>query len=189
MINYRFTADWCGWLQKSWKDLLSDYKGRDNLTFLEIGSYEGRSSLFWCDEILTGENSILVCIDPWKTNNAECNFDHNTLPLQETKKLIKIKDRSENYVSKFDDGFFDFIYIDGWHKSFAVLRDGVNYFSKLKNGGIMLFDDYEWTNPDYKENQLPKVGIDMFLEVYKDKIDIIYKKYQVAIRKKKNENE
>ena len=52
----------------------------------------------------------------------------------------------------------------------------------VKKGGIMIFDDYEWlVMNNYIDN--PKPAIDAFLEIYANKITLLYKDYQVIIKK------
>lgn len=69
-----------------------------------------------------------------------------------------------NQKSKLDaDKFFDIIYIDGNHEPEYVMEDAVLSFRKLKEGGIMIFDDYGWTQR----------GIDGFMRGYYKKIQII----------------
>lgn len=73
----------------------------------------------------------------------------------------------------------DIIYIDGNHEPEFVLEDAVVSFRKLKNNGIMIFDDYGWGGPD-----LTKRGIDSFLNGYYKKIKILgQKETQVFIQK------
>ena len=69
---------------------------------------------------------------------------------------------------KFDNDFFDIIYIDGNHEPEYVLEDGVLSFRKLKVGRIMIFDDYEWGGPD-----LTQRGIDAFLSGYHKRISVL----------------
>ena len=46
----------------------------------------------------------------------------------------------------------------------------------------MIFDDYLWfAMKKYIDN--PKSAIDAFLEIYSDKINILFKDYQVIIEK------
>ena len=79
-----------------------------------------------------------------------------------------------------EDNFFDIIYIDGNHEPEYVLEDAVLSFRKLKNNGIMIFDDYGWGGPD-----LTQKGIDGFLSGYHKRITKLGEKQsQIFIRKK-----
>ena len=95
-------------------------------------------------------------------------------------------------IPKFEDEFFDMIYIDGNHEPEFVLEDAVLSFRKLKKGGWMIFDDYGWVDisiSDLKEREdrNTKHGIDAFLNAYRNRIYIENAKmfnHQVFVQKK-----
>lgn len=94
-------------------------------------------------------------------------------------KIIVNRGYSNVEILKFQDNFFDIIYIDGNHEPEYVLEDAVLSFRKLKINGIMIFDDYGWGGPD-----LTQKGIDGFLNGYHKKIQILgLKNSQVFIQK------
>jgi predicted O-methyltransferase YrrM len=77
---------------------------------------------------------------------------------------------------------YDFIYIDGSHQASDVLEDAVLAFPLLKEGGIMIFDDYTWgAGMGYYE--IPKPGIDAFISIYGDQLKVLEKNSQVVIAK------
>jgi hypothetical protein len=49
---------------------------------------------------------------------------------------------SAEAAAQFDDGYFDWVYIDGNHLYEFVLRDLENYSLKVKPGGYIAGDDY-----------------------------------------------
>lgn len=80
---------------------------------------------------------------------------------------------------KFEDAFFDIIYIDADHEPESVLEDAVLSFRKLKKGGLMIFDDYGWGGPD-----LTQRGIDAFVSGYHKRIQVLgSKNSQMFLRK------
>ena len=82
---------------------------------------------------------------------------------------------------KFKDAMFDIIYIDGNHEPEYALEDAVFIFRKLKTGGIMIFDDY-----DYGVVNGPGTyrGIDGFINGYNKRIDNLgIHNYQVFLKK------
>ena len=82
-------------------------------------------------------------------------------------------------IPKLQDDFFDIIFIDADHEPHSVIEDAVLAFRKLKKGGILIFDDYEWGGPN-----MTKRGIDGFLSGYHKKIEKIgLQKDQLFIRK------
>ncbi|MGZ6208476.1 MAG: hypothetical protein ACXWMS_13095, partial [Syntrophales bacterium] len=61
--KYTFTSDWFTHNIPSWTVILNDMKGKPNLTYLEVGPYEGRSFLWVMDNILTHPSSKAIAID------------------------------------------------------------------------------------------------------------------------------
>jgi hypothetical protein len=58
---------------------------------------------------------------------------------------VKIhRDTSETGLTKFPDNHFDWVYIDGNHYYEFVLKDLELAFRKVKPGGFITGDDYDW---------------------------------------------
>jgi hypothetical protein len=55
----------------------------------------------------------------------------------------------------------------------------------LAVGGVLVFDDYGWGEP-LPPTHKPKIAIDAFTEIYKEKLHIIHKAYQLIIQKMKD---
>ena len=173
---------------------------------LEIGSFEGLTSNSIVDNILSDDGK-LICIDPltdtylvenlsendiehnnngWKYFNGQYDrFIENTKNNLESKKIELYRELSSEALPKLKEKYkdkFDFIYIDGDHRDFAVYFDAVNSFEICKPNGYILFDDYLWE--DYSNHKITKDGIDRFINEYRDKLDVVINAYQVMIRKK-----
>lgn len=160
---------------------LSKYKNKD-VKFLQIGAYTGDATKWLFDNILTNLNSVLVDVDTWqgsdepihKTfdwNSVEQVYDNKTKIFQDSLRLVKNKMTSNDFF-KNNTIKFDFIYIDGDHTAKGVLSDGLYSLNCLKPGGILAFDDYNWTQN--KEQYLdPKAGIDAIRICYEDIFDVI----------------
>jgi|688.fasta_scaffold544033_2 predicted O-methyltransferase YrrM len=173
---------------------------------LEIGSFEGLTSNYIVDNILSDDGK-LICIDPltdtylvenlsendiehnnngWKYFNGQYDrFIENTKNNLESKKIELYRELSSEALPKLKEKYkdkFDFIYIDGDHRDFAVYFDAVNSFEICKPNGYILFDDYLWE--DYSNHKITKDGIDRFINEYSDKLDVVINAYQVMIRKK-----
>ena len=170
---------------------LQEFKGKENLKFLQIGVFTGNASAWLLENILTNTNSILVDVDPWCGNlqheslyewsEVEAAYDEQI--KGHVKKVHKFKAFSKEWLESHREGGFDFIYIDGDHLPESVASDADLSWDLLKSGGIMAFDDYEWDHPDGTDKN-PKPAIDKFLEIHKDEFELISKGWQVWIRKK-----
>jgi predicted O-methyltransferase YrrM len=184
-----YTSDWVSWqAAQHWNLILKDIKGKPNLRFMEIGSFQGRSANWFVENVLTHPTSRLDCVDnffhlatPRIRNGLKETFFYNIEP-----NLHKISAHlctSEKVGELFQPDTFDVIYVDGSHYADHVYRDLVLCMPLLKTGGIMLIDDYGWSDPLYTKEQLPKAGIDRFLNEFENQIEILHKDYQVSFRK------
>lgn len=171
-VQYRL-ANW--WFQTV---PLSNYVDRP-INYLEIGTFFGANLLSVADSYGIHKDSKLYCIDPWEDyeDYPEYKDEQNTIygmflkniEKSESKdKIVINRGYSNNEVPKFQDDFFDIIYIDGNHEPDYVLEDAILCFRKLKKNGIMIFDDYGWGGPD-----LTTRGIDAFIHAYHKKIEFL----------------
>ena len=178
MNKYKFTEDWFTENIPVWNTLFSFLKNQEELNILEIGSFEGRSTVWFLENLLSGKNSNIICIDP----EVKPNFFHNISMFKEKVKLIKNKSQFELRKTQYLKETFDIIYIDGDHTALSVLEDAILAFRALKKHGFLIFDDYLWkkTGVDTKE---PMIAIDSFLKVYAERVFVIHKEYQVIINK------
>lgn len=190
--NYHFTTDYFSEnIPRLCNIHLSHLKNKENVSILEIGSWEGRSCCWFLDNILTGKNSTITCIDTWQgsmehqlidsKNFIWQTFNNNIKNFPSEKVIIK-KGFSKDVLKDPTLGKYDFIYIDGSHTTVDVLTDAVLSFPLLKVGGVMIFDDFLWTV--YEDPLLcPRIGIEAFLNCFQRKYVVLEIGYQVAIKK------
>lgn len=186
--QYTFTEDWFSGNIPIWDSLLTKFKNT-SITALEIGSFQGRSSVWLLTNVLTHPESRLVCVDTFEgspehnqshTNGLFDIFLHNITPFRE--RVIIHKGKSQSILRTLPETCYDFIYIDGDHRAMSVLEDAVLSFRLLNVGGIIIFDDYLWKGLP-RHIDTPKPAIDSFLSIYSDYIKILHSGYQVAITK------
>jgi len=160
------------------------------INYLEIGTFYGANLLSVANSYGLHNDSKLYCIDPWEDydeypeyKNQQTSIYNAFLTNVENSgmkdKIVINRGYSNIEIPKFEDNFFDIIYIDGNHEPEYVLEDAVLSFRKLKNNGIMIFDDYGWGGPD-----LTQKGIDGFLSGYHKRIQYLGNvQSQVFVRK------
>ena len=176
------------WFCNNLNFLTNNFKGIKNIKdILEIGSYEGRSSIFFLKNF-TGSN--ITCVDTWQGSDEhnsfdfkeiENNFDHNTSNYQLKNLLIKEKMTSDNFFQKNQKNF-DLIYVDGDHSSHQVKIDINNSWNSLKPGGFLILDDYMWWY--YKElKKNPSTPINEFIKENLNGISKLIVWHQVIIKK------
>ena len=155
---------------------ITEFVGKPNLRFLEIGSYVGTSAIEQLQNVLTGENSTITCVDLWEDFNTEAWFDKKTLPFAE--KITKVKNNSKVWLEENQDKLFDFIYIDGDHSVAGIESDTRLSWPMLKVGGVMALDDVLLNDETTQASNA-------FVESVKDKSTVIENGYQVWLRKNK----
>ena len=153
------------------------------INYLEIGAHAGMNALSVCNYYGFHPESHLWCIDPWedyteypefkgKQDTIHANFCHNIKTCKLEDKITGIKGYSNIEIPKFEDNFFDIIYIDGNHEPEYALEDAVLSFRKLKVGGYLIFDDYGFNGAEGTQ-----CGIDGFMKGYHKRVRVIETKW------------
>lgn len=132
----------------------------DNATFVEVGSWMGRSTCYMGEQIKKSSKNIkFYAVDTWagseesdhkdaidrlksynftlfevfKYHLSECGVSNYVTPLQTT---------SLEAASQFEDNSLDFVHIDASHDYENVLADIRAWYPKVKPGGFITGDDY-----------------------------------------------
>lgn len=157
--KYAIHNDWVRNLLSSW-ELVRDepkvpelhFNPLDKRTIVEIGIYEGASTVWFSDTLLEHPNSRLISIDPF-TGSPEQQNDpqqHPTLDRIEFIARTNVAksawpgktsihkgcswDLYPDLKAEFTDGI-DILYIDGAHDTISVMRDIALYVPHVKAGG------------------------------------------------------
>ena len=162
-------------------------KSKEN-KILEIGCFEGLSSVFFADNFLDNPKSSLTCVDPFLTinnndhtqflqNSEEMNFDFNISICENSDRITIHKITSDKFFEN-NNQTYNFIYIDGCHLPDFIKRDMENSFNILEKNGIMWMDDYGGGDGIQIKNTM-----NTFLKKYHGQYDLIHTGYQLAIKK------
>ena len=187
--TYDFSEDWFSNHIPSWTRILERIQPR---RVLEIGCYEGRSTSFIIEACSAYGPLSLHCVDTWqgstdlspeRMRGVERRFDDNVdLAIRRASALVqltKLKTSSRAALSTMIAGSsdpFDLIYVDGSHTAPDVLLDAVLAFQVVRVGGVMIFDDYLWSQelPLYADPlNTPKLAIDTFAAIYARKVRVL----------------
>jgi predicted O-methyltransferase YrrM len=187
-----FSADWTTWHFATWAELLRPLREAP-ARVLEIGSWEGRSALFFLNYFA---RSHVVCVDTFGGNvehmrnphfaalvgDTERRFDANVAAFGA--RVEKIKGPSAEVLPQLGIAArrFDVVYVDGSHRAADVYSDGVLAWPMVARNGIVMFDDYEFDEIK-DESERPKPGIDAFLAAFEGQYRLLHRAYQVAIAK------
>ncbi len=188
----QFTTDWTSVHFALWVRVLAPLRN-EPLRILEIGSWEGRSAVFFLNFF---KRSMIVCIDTFCGNTeeqsykqltqelpgAEARFDGNLAPFQD--RMEKIKSASHAALERLtaQGRQFDLAYIDGSHLRDDVMADSVGVWRLLAPGGIVIWDDYTW-EAGLPPEQRPQPAIDAFLDEHQGRYRLLAKAEQVIIER------
>jgi predicted O-methyltransferase YrrM len=178
-----FTSDWVTHNIANFEKCIF-MTGLPRTNFLEIGSFEGRSTCWFLQNGLAYDGSI-VCIDTfkpyWYTNGNLLEIFNGNVKEIKTKKQVVSTFPMDSQLALAQlinsKQTYDFIYIDGDHSPAGVLTDAVMAWSLLRRGGVMLFDDYEY------DKEPTKIGIDAFLKTFEGQYEVVLQNYQLAVKK------
>lgn len=168
---------------------LMSLAGRPGLKFIQIGAFTGEASAWMVENVLTGLLSSLDDVDTWEGSdeNEHDSFDWADVLNTYTARVARYGDRivscrmtSAEYWRRLAVPA-DFVYIDGDHSPYGVLRDAVSAYEWLNVGGLLAFDDYPWINPRTGEG--PGVAVDAFAACYRGRLQLIQLGAQAWFRK------
>ena len=83
--GYQFSTDWFSYNILIWNQVLKRFVGSPNLSFLEVGSWEGRSTCWLLDNVLLDESSTITCIDTFQGS-----IEHESMGLEEQIKPLEV---------------------------------------------------------------------------------------------------
>jgi len=172
-----FTTDWVTNKIRRWHRFLRRFRDRP-VDLLEVGSFEGRSALFFLNYL---PQSRLTCIDLFP-GPLEARFDRNMQGFGD--RLTKIKGSAIAHLDRLagEKRQYHFIYLDAGKKRDHVLAQALLTWPLLRPGGLLMIDDYDWGKDRPPEGR-PHDAINIFLDLHKDEIEILWKDGQVILKR------
>ena len=142
------------------------------------------------ENILTYPTARLTGIDIFDTStyNYKDNYFKNIEKSGFADKVTTIQDFSQLTLRSLPLGSFDIIYIDGSHAKNDVLEDAVLSWRLLKEGGVLIFDDYMWAGHSFNKTsndpvECPKLAIDPFVQCFDEHLEVIHNSRQLIVKK------
>lgn len=202
--HYKFTEEWFDPMIPSWKQMFDLYLKESEInSALEIGCYEGRATTFLLDNYLSSTVTYDV-VDTFGGSAEEDgmkdtmerlessdfiydNFTHN-MSFHPDIDLSIFRDRSQYVLPDFvkHGREYDFIYVDASHMADDTFVDGYYAHKMLKPGGLIIFDDFGWKDPNRPHvSESPELGIRTFFTIYDREYASLGQGYQIAAIKQK----
>ncbi|MBU0634845.1 MAG: class I SAM-dependent methyltransferase [Candidatus Omnitrophica bacterium] len=193
--NYEFTEDWFLSRIPVFEKVLTTYKNKENIQYLEIGVFEGRSLIWMLENVLTHPTTKATAIDIFRNNIVRKRCLKNLKISGVADKVKLIKNASQSALKNLSPHSFDIIYIDGDHDAPSVLTDAILSWPLLKKGGLIIFDDYHFLEGEFQlwtgyaggpvsPERRPKTAIDGFIDNFRNYIEIVWAGDVYVIRKK-----
>lgn len=192
-LGKEFSADWADGNFPTWDACLAGMRGIGKpLNILEIGSWEGRSAIFFLEYF---ERSTITCIDTFDGGQDEYGSNAADFPVIEQRfdanlssypgRVRKMKSTSVKALAALGEegASFDLIYIDGAHDRDSVHVDSLLAWPLLKNGGVTIWDDYGWRRSDGAIDTRPEEAINLFVASRHENIKLLHRQWQVIARK------
>ena len=138
---------------------------RADVNALEIGAFEGRSTVWMLENVLTHPTSRVVCVDPFLArsvpdlpNEYLTAFVENTKSYQDKVRIIQAKSSqvSAETLLRFAPQGYDLIYIDASHMPAETVLEAKLAWSVARQGAVIVFDDYNGGLKEAVQAWIPK---------------------------------
>lgn len=156
----------------------------DDGKIIEIGSFLGRSTHYLATSLYNvGKDNVKIySVDTFEGSSEHMNIDlpkdfkhifEKNLDFFIERGMVKVcqgRSDSQEILDKFEDESIDYIMVDGAHEYDAVVDDITNWWSKLKETGAMVGDDYllnsvsEAVKEGFTKLQVPNFGANRGIE-------------------------
>jgi predicted O-methyltransferase YrrM len=210
MKNYEFTQDW---FHSYDLEKLLPIGTEEEFHILEIGSFEGKSTIWFIENLLKNKNSTITCIDPWvsydQKNNSLNSYGNNILKedLIDNSEGYVFSNEYETFIKNITKtnrltqinimkGFSDVLLpnlILNKQKYNIIFIDGNHTAPYVMSDAVMswkLLDingimifDDYLWELDKPETLRPKIAIDSFIKNYSDYLQVCWSDYRKVIKK------
>jgi predicted O-methyltransferase YrrM len=192
--DFKFTRNWFRTrnLATFREHIYPHWRDKQDLTYLELGVFEGMSMVWMLQHLLTSRHDRAVGIDPWLMTTklsgefmeevmkrAHFNLAQWMIPPDEANMTLIRANSAEVLRRMCGKGYagitkdsVDICMIDGNHNAPAVYDDAVHCLQLVKPGGWLLFDDVE--NVSTKRNHV-KHGLSWFMRECYERVKFLWK--------------
>ena len=199
--KYIFNEVWFDSQIPTWTQLFNLYNSPIE-SVLEVGCYEGRATVWFCENVVQDKKINYDVIDTFGGSLNESGMGDTKERIERSDDIIEKNFRHnisffkninfnihKGYSQKILPTFpqketYNFIYIDASHRSDDTFVDAYYCHKLLKPGGLLIFDDFMWKDPNQPHIvNSPERGIRDFYSMYDNKYKVILNGYQLGLVK------
>jgi len=168
--NYDF--EWSATPRRDLQILLDMLSSKHRKNVLEIGTFAGHTS---CSFKLASSKSNVYTIDIFKGMRGYIDSTQASEVLKKEDVGIIFKNKKVDVNLIYADSTkgstynnlpkFDFVYIDGDHSVYGIMKDSVNVMNNIVDNALVFWHDYK--NTGYTGT---KKALDLFLNTYEQTI-------------------
>jgi len=192
--RYTFTHDYFSGHISDWQDWFHRFITKAPIHILEIGSWQGGSTLWMLDHVIGPRGGTITCVDTWEGSSEhtflsslglslEELFDANVARTGKSEQVRKHKGSSHDILPELPPSCFDLIYIDGAHEAQSVIQDAIHAHRLLAPGGFLLFDDLDYCFAD--SNQNTARAINFFTSTFSNEYHECARTSQLLLQKRR----
>jgi predicted O-methyltransferase YrrM len=164
-------------------DEYDEYKEK-KINVLELGSYQGASAFLFLTLL---KNSKITCVDSFTDEINYRLFEKNLQSFLENRVTINKSSTLSFFSKQMKKNFYDIIYVDAGHGYSDFTIDIHCSFDQATNGGIVIFDDYEWQEKNFMTmDKNVRLAINDFLNRAKGCYEVLHHGYIVILKKIKD---
>ena len=104
----------------------------------ELGTFKGEFA-----------KHILSQSSPIELHLVDIDFSQLNPEISSDRRVVRHLGFTQDVLTKFDDGYFDWIYVDADHSYEGTLKDAKLSAPKIRRGGFLVFNDFAHLDPAY----------------------------------------
>jgi predicted O-methyltransferase YrrM len=104
----------------------------------ELGTFKGEFA-----------KDILLRSSPIELHLIDIDFSQLNPEIASDRRVVRHLGFTKDVLTKFDDGYFDWIYVDADHSYEGTLRDAKLGAPKIRSGGFLVFNDFAHLDAAY----------------------------------------
>ncbi len=179
----KFTEDWFSGKEGNWLEVLQPFADKPNIHYLEIGVFEGRSLIWMFQNVLTGNKAKATGVDYFHFAPKEQVEANISLSGFEGRAKL-LKGPSQLLLRDLPINSFDIIYLDGDHRGRGAMMDLTLSWELLKEGGVLIFDDYTLHSDVNPPEASVKFAADAFVTLFQSEMEVVKKNdWQIFMKK------